>query len=114
MTIPLRSPLATVLATLVTLGCGGGGTTIMTEPPPPIVTTIQVQDGGGQTARIGQVLSAVPTVVVRDQSGSEMSGIAVTFSVSAGGGTLAGSSATTNASGVAAVPTWTLGSAPGP
>jgi cysteine peptidase C11 family protein len=42
-----------------------------------------------------------------------MSGVTVTFAVSAGGGNLSGTSAGTNASGVATLPTWTLGTAPG-
>jgi hypothetical protein len=42
-----------------------------------------------------------------------MEGVAVTFTVSAGGGTVAGGSATTNSAGIAGVISWVLGATPG-
>src|SRR5207245_665495 len=42
-----------------------------------------------------------------------VSGVAVTFAVATGGGSATGLSATTNASGVATVGSWTLGTAAG-
>jgi hypothetical protein len=99
-------------AVITVLGCGGDKGTTFTEPPPPVVTTVEVQ-GSEQTARIGQILTSAPTVVVKDQSGTPMSGVSLTFAVSAGGGTLDGTSATTNSSGVATLPAWTLGTTPG-
>jgi hypothetical protein len=101
-----------ISAVLTMIGCGGDKGTTFTEPPPPIATTIEVQ-GSGQIARIGQALPVSPTVIVKDQSNAPMSGVSVTFAVSGGGGALSDGSATTNASGVATLPTWTLGTVPG-
>src|SRR5207302_3637435 len=43
-----------------------------------------------------------------------VAGVSVTFAAGTGGGSITGASQTTNASGVAAVTSWTLGSAAGP
>jgi hypothetical protein len=103
-----------VSATLILLGCSGGGEggNTFVAPTAPVASSIEVQ-GNAQTVRIGQVVSSAPVVIVKDQSGVAMSGIAVTFVISSGAGTLSGTSATTNASGAATLPTWTLGTTPG-
>jgi hypothetical protein len=54
-----------------------------------------------------------PSVVVRDASGAALSGIAVTFAVDSGGGSITGASAVTGSNGIAAVGSWTLGAATG-
>jgi hypothetical protein len=54
-----------------------------------------------------------PSVKVKDQWGVGMGGVAVTFVVSTGGGTVGGGSATTNSSGIATVGSWILGPTPG-
>ncbi|HEX9083475.1 MAG TPA: hypothetical protein VF836_01955, partial [Gemmatimonadaceae bacterium] len=107
----LRLAAACILFTA--LGCGGGdrGNTF-TAPPAPVATSIEVQ-GNGQTVRVGQVVGTAPLVTVKDQAGAAMSGVSVAFVVSSGSGTLNGGSAITNASGIATLPTWTLGTTPG-
>jgi hypothetical protein len=50
---------------------------------------------------------------VTDASGTGVSGLAVTFAVASGGGTLAGANATTDAGGNASVASWTLGQTAG-
>ncbi|MEO5870527.1 MAG: Ig-like domain-containing protein [Gemmatimonadaceae bacterium] len=69
--------------------------------------------GNGQSAVGGSPVPTPPSVVVRDQFSNPVSGVAVTFAVASGGGSITGSSATTDASGVAAVGSWTLGTTPG-
>jgi uncharacterized protein YjdB len=54
-----------------------------------------------------------PAVKVTDIFGTAVANAAVTFSVVAGGGSVTGASATTNAGGVATVGSWTLGATPG-
>jgi hypothetical protein len=66
-----------------------------------------------QTGTAGAVVADPPSVVVRDLAGNPVSGVAVTFAVTAGGGTIVGSPAITNAAGVATVTSWTLGGATG-
>jgi cysteine peptidase C11 family protein len=92
-------------------GCGSG--TEPHKPTPAVATTISVVGGDGQTARINSAVAVAPSVVVKDQNGAPMAGVSVTFAVSAGGGALAGTSQTTNASGVATAGAWTLGKTPG-
>lgn len=50
-----------------------------------------------------------PSVVVRDAAGIPVSGVAVTFAVTAGGGSVVGSPATTDANGIATLSSWRLG-----
>ncbi|MES2179726.1 MAG: cohesin domain-containing protein [Gemmatimonadota bacterium] len=71
--------------------------------------SVQKTAGDGLTAVAGTTTATPPTVVVRDSAGNLLSGVAVTFAVASGGGSVTGASATTNASGVATAGSWTLG-----
>ena len=73
-----------------------------------VATTLTKVSGDSQTGNPGAALSNAFVVEVQDQAGTAMSGVSVTFSVTAGGGTLSAASATTNASGQAET-TLTLG-----
>ncbi|HEY6157905.1 MAG TPA: Ig-like domain-containing protein, partial [Gemmatimonadales bacterium] len=77
-------------------------------------TTIAVHDGNGQTAPAGTAVAIPPSVLVTDGFGNAVAGVAVTFAVAAGNGTITGGSQTTNASGVATVGSWTLSPTAGP
>lgn len=68
------------------------------------------------TATAGSALSgaSLPAVTVVDANGNPVSGVAVTFNVTSGGGALTGATATTNAQGVATVGGFTLGTTAGP
>jgi len=61
---------------------------------------------GGQVAEL-------PSVVVRNQAGQPVAGARVTFAVETGGGAVTGGNATTDASGIATVGSWTLGTTAG-
>src|SRR5207302_884228 len=64
----------------------------------------------GQSAPAGTAVASPSAVIVRDGAGNPMAGVAVTFAVTSGGGTVNPATAvTTNASGIAAVTSWTLG-----
>ncbi len=67
-----------------------------------------------QNATVGTAVSAPPSVVVLDANSNPVPGVAVTFAVASGGGSLTGGNATTNASGIATVLSWTVGATPGP
>jgi len=99
---------ASMLAALAVVfaACEGG-----TDAPRP--TTAVAASATSQTALVGTAVTEAPAVRVSDQQGQPMAGVAVTFVVSAGGGTLGGGTAITNAQGVAASTGWTLGSAAG-
>lgn len=74
-----------------------------------------------QSATVGTAVTAPPSVKVTDSHGNGVAGVAVTFTVTTGSGQVsngtdpAGASAvvTTNASGVATLASWTLGTAAG-
>lgn len=88
---------------------GGGGVT----PPPPTRVPASVTFEGGSTVS-GTVGAAVPTpiaVVVRTADNLPVPSTTVTFSVSAG--SIATTSATTDANGRASAGTWTLGNTSG-
>ena len=70
--------------------------------------------GDNQTATVGTAVPIPPAVLVTDASQNPVPGVQVTFAVASGGGTVdPTTSVTTNASGVAAVTSWSLGGAPG-
>ncbi len=65
--------------------------------------------GDGQSLAAGTTVPVLPAVVVTDAEGNGVPGIAVSFQVTGGGGGITGGAATTDASGEAAVLSWTLG-----
>jgi hypothetical protein len=65
------------------------------------------------SAAPGAQVSELPSVIVRDQSGQPLAGARVTFTVETGGGVVTGGNATTDASGIATVGSWTLGTTSG-
>src|SRR5687768_9024554 len=105
---PMRRPvslrrLAPSLALLTTVAaCGGGGDPVDPPPPPAPTPSALVAAAGGtpQTATVGTAVAAVPSVRVTSSAGQPVSGVAVAFAVTAGGGTLGAASATTNADGI--------------
>ncbi|MBA4071677.1 MAG: hypothetical protein C0497_07555 [Gemmatimonas sp.] len=69
--------------------------------------------GNNQTAGAGTAVPIAPAVRVNDAFGNPVAGIVVTFTVSSGGGTASGTTATSSASGLAAVGSWVMGTATG-
>ena len=76
-------------------------------------STIVINDGNNQTGTVNSVLPADPSVKVTDPNGNPVAGIAVTFAVTSGGGSITGANQVTNAAGVARVGSWQLGTAAG-
>jgi N-acetylneuraminic acid mutarotase len=75
---------------------------------------ISLVSGNGQSGTTGTAVAFPPTVLVRDTFYNPTPGVSVTFTVTGGNGTVTGGApATTNANGVAAVGSWTLGPVPG-
>jgi hypothetical protein len=69
--------------------------------------------GDNQSAAAGSAVAIPPSVIVKDANGNPKSGVSVTFAVVSGGGSITGATAATNAAGVAAVGSWTLGNSGG-
>lgn len=62
-----------------------------------------------QSARAGSVLTPGPAVRVTDAGGAPVAGATVTFAVTIGGGSIPVNSLTTDANGIAQLPSYTLG-----
>ncbi|MEW5915280.1 MAG: Ig-like domain-containing protein [Gemmatimonadota bacterium] len=105
--IRCRGVAAAVLSTTVLLACGETGPSLPLEATRVIATF-----DGGLRGTAGQALSDRITVRVLDADDNPLEGVPVTFAVTAGGGTLDPSSATTDANGEART-RWTLGTTAG-
>ena len=90
------SGYAPAISTPVSLGVGAPATVVIAA-------------GDGQSAAVATSVATRPAVLVRDAGGTPVAGVAVTFAVASGGGSVDGGDATTGADGVAAVGAWTLG-----
>lgn len=107
--VPRRAPrLAAFAALLAAAACGGGDNGPGGDQP----TSIAINGGNTQSVRYGNPVAIAPSVVVTNAKGP-MNGVAVTFTVTAGGGSVTGGTTTTDAQGVATVGSWTLGPSPG-
>lgn len=74
---------------------------------------IAIEAGNGQSATIGNPVATAPAVKVTDAFGNPVAGLAVTFAVASGGGSLTTFAPVSNAQGVATVGSWQLGLVPG-
>ncbi|MEO5569215.1 MAG: hypothetical protein ABIR92_12025 [Gemmatimonadaceae bacterium] len=72
-----------------------------------------VSAGQSQSATVGTAVTTKPAVLVADADANPVSGVTVTFTATAGGGTVTGGSQVTSATGVATVGDWTLGATAG-
>jgi alpha-tubulin suppressor-like RCC1 family protein len=78
---------------------------VLAGPPAAVVAAA----GDGQIATIGTVVAVAPAVRVTDLAGNGVQGVAVTFAVTLGGGSVTGPAAVTDAGGIATVGSWRLG-----
>lgn len=69
-----------------------------------------IEAGDGQTGPVGQPVTVPPAVLVLNGRGDPLADVTVTFAVSEGDGSVAETSVTTDASGLASPSAWTLGS----
>ena len=79
---------------------------------PPVPTTLSIISGDNQTGLTGEPLTNPSVAEVRDENGNPLEGVTVAFAVSAGGGSLSGTSVETDANGLAQS-ILTLGGDPG-
>ncbi|MES2178081.1 MAG: Ig-like domain-containing protein [Gemmatimonadota bacterium] len=100
--------------TLVFSAPGLAGTTTNTiEIGAGAPSTMTSNAGDGQTATAGSAVSIPPSVLVKDGSGNPVQGVSVTFTPGVNSGAVTGGTVSTNASGIATVGSWTLGSTAG-
>lgn len=72
---------------------------------------VAIAAGDGQSAPIGTAVPIPPAALVTDEFGNPVSDVSVSFRVVDGGGSITGSPALTGGDGIAALGSWTLGSA---
>jgi len=85
-----------LVSVLATARCGGGDGG--TGPTP---NTLAVSAGNNQVGAAGTALAESLAVIVRDQGGAPLAGVNVTFTITAGGGSVSPASRATNAAGIA-------------
>jgi adhesin/invasin len=111
-----------------TLGTAAGPNTLTVTSSAIAGVTLTIQAAGGagpaaniaafagnnQNATAGGKIPVLPSVKVTDANGNFAPGVPVTFAAGPGSGTVTGGSVTTDASGIATVGGWKLGTTPGP
>lgn len=105
--------VGTQTVTATAAGLTGSPVTFTSTAVAGAATSMTLSAGDGQTAEVGTALATAPSVLVTDQFGNAITGASVTFTVTGGAGSVVGSPATTDGSGIAAVTSWSLGSAAG-
>jgi probable HAF family extracellular repeat protein len=114
MAILRKMSLAVVAAAAIVLGCSGGGSDL-TVPTQGTAAKIVMVRGDAQTATAGSPVATPPAAKVIDTGGNPVAGVPVTFAVTAGGGSVNPvTPVSTDATGVAAATSWTLGAVAGP
>lgn len=102
----IRSLLVQAAAIAVAIsGCSSG-----TEPSIPSSITAA---SSTPSATAGLALTTAPTFSVKDGSGKILGGVAITVTVTAGGGTLANAPTSTTSDSPTSIGVWTLGKAAG-
>jgi hypothetical protein len=76
-------------------------------------TQMALSAGDNQTASLGAAVKVAPSVIVKDAKGRPVPGVSVAFAVASGGGSVTGSPARTDATGIATVGSWKLGTTVG-
>jgi hypothetical protein len=116
---PIPATAGTVQSIIISTGTAGltaanfsvksyGGVGVVTGPP----ANLLIISGAGQSGTVGQALGSAFTVKVTDAGGNPVSGVAVVFAVTGGGGTLSATSTVTDSLGQA-YSTLTLGPSSG-
>ena len=79
-----------------------------------VATQIAANSVISQSDTVGLAVAVPPSVIVRDAGNNPVAGVAVTFAVTGGGGAvLPATPVATNASGIATLTSWTLGTGGG-
>jgi adhesin/invasin len=98
---------------ITSTGLTGSPLTVTATGTPGTASAVAINAGNSQSAPAGTNVAVAPSAQVTDINGNGVPGVAVTFQVTAGGGSIAGGAPVTNASGIATITSWTLGSTVG-
>jgi hypothetical protein len=97
--------------TFASPGLAAAAQTVTLAPGAP--AQLSIAGGAGQIATVASILSTAPRVLVRDAANNPVPGVSVTFTAFGGGGSVTGGTQITNASGIATVGAWRLGTVAG-
>lgn len=97
------------VAALAVLVGGCGGKSVSAD----VTLAMGKYAGDLQVLPPSTTVSVLPAVRILDDKYQPVEGVKVIFTVTAGGGTISGTSATTNSDGVARVGSWTMGAVAG-
>ncbi len=100
-------------ATAAGVGITGNPVTISATATAGAAFALTVGAGDNQSATAGTAVGIPPEAVATDQFGNPIAGVAVTFAVTSGGGSITGPAQTTDVTGMARVTSWTLGAGVG-
>lgn len=114
VTLTTGTTAGTVYTVTATDGDSITGTSAAVTTVAGTATQMAANSVTTQSATPGTAVTAPPSVIVKDTNNNPVSGVNVAFAVTAGGGTPASTSVTTNSAGIATMSSWTLGSAAGP
>lgn len=111
-TAPTTAGTATITASVPGSTLGQRQFTVTLDPGPAAQAAVAptTPSSNNQSAAAGSAVPVAPQVKVTDQYGNAVSGVAVTFAVTGGGGVVVPTTAvTTDAGGIAKPTSWTLG-----
>lgn len=98
-----------IVAIMAAAACGSDKPTGPDNSP----ATVTANGTFPTSAVIASPINPSPSVIVRNSRGAPLPNVRVTFTVTTGNGSVLGASQLTDASGIATVDGWTLGSTPG-
>jgi Tol biopolymer transport system component len=103
-----------IVLTVLLQGCDGSTEPQpVSQPGPQPEVRVTAITPISLTGTVGADVQPAPTVRATDEHGQPLAGVAITFKVTTGGGTISSGSVTTAADGSASLAKWTLGTAPG-
>ena len=105
---PVAGAPQSVAASVATASISAVFSATVSAGPPASIT---IAAGNNQQAAANMTVPTPPAVLVRDANDNPVNGVAVTFEVVSGGGSISGSNTTTSNSGLAQVGSWSLGPA---
>ena len=105
---------SSVGAMTVTIRCGSQTATLTATKTATSAASIGAASVTDQSGTTSATVGAPPSVLVLDDLGNPVSGVSISWAVTAGGGSVNTTGATTtNASGLATLTSWTLGASAG-
>ncbi len=99
--------------TAASTGLAGSPQTFTATGTAGTPTTTAKSGGDAQSATVNTTVATAPSALVTDGNGNPVGGVTVTFTVASGGGSVTGATPITNASGIATVGSWKLGTTAG-